>query len=78
MNKTISVTFAITAVLILAEVVGITIINQWAQVEAAYQIEEIKNECPRTLLTPGESFYGLLIPASYDIEEVLKCCKKKC
>ena len=42
MNKTISATFAMTAMLVLAGVVGITIIKQWAQAEAAYQIEEIK------------------------------------
>ncbi len=75
MNKTISATFAITAMLVLAGVVGITIINQWAQAEAAYQIEEIKN-CRRSLPS-GESFYGLLAPVNYDIEQV-KCCKKKC
>ena len=78
MNKTISATFAITAALILAGVVGITIIKQWAQVEAAYQIEEIKDKCGRSSLPPGESFYGLLVPVSYDIEEVLKCCKRGC
>jgi hypothetical protein len=77
MNKTISATFAMTAMLVLAGVVGITIINQWAQAEAAYQIEEIKNKCGRSL-PPGESFYGLLVPVNYDIEQVIKCCKKKC
>jgi hypothetical protein len=77
MNKTISATFAITAMLVLAGVVGITIINQWAQAEAAYQIEEIKDKCNRHSLLPGESFYGLLVPVNYDIEQV-KCCNKKC
>ena len=75
MNKTISATFAIAAVLILADVVSITIINRWAQAEAAYQIEEIKN-CRRSLPL-GESFYDLLVPVNYDIEQV-KCCNKKC
>jgi hypothetical protein len=77
MNKTISAIFAIAAVPILAGIVGITIIEQWAQVEAAYQIEEIKNKCGRSL-PPGESFYGLLVPVNYDIEEVIKCCKRNC
>jgi hypothetical protein len=77
MNKTISATFAITAALILVGVVGLTTIKQWAQVEAAYQIEEIKDKCPSSV-PPGESFYGLLIPVNYDIEEVVKkCCKKR-
>jgi len=76
MNKTISATLAIAA-LILTGVVGITIIEQWAQAEAAYQIEEIKDKCRRSL-PPGESFYGLLVPVSYDIEEILKCCKRGC
>lgn len=60
---------------VLAGVVGITIINQWAQVEAAYQIEQVK-QCRRSL-PPEESFYGLLVPVNYNIEEV-KCCNKKC
>jgi hypothetical protein len=78
MNKTISSTFAITAVLILAGVVGITIIEQMVKVAAAYQIEQVK-KCGRTSLPPGESFYGLLIPINYDIDPVVKsCCKKKC
>jgi hypothetical protein len=80
MNKTISATFATTAILILAGVVGITIIEQWAQVAATYEIEQIKEKCGRAL-EPGEetSFYGLVISVSYDIEEVAKnCCKKQC
>jgi hypothetical protein len=36
MNKTISATFAITAVLILAGLIGITIIEQMVKVAAAY------------------------------------------
>jgi hypothetical protein len=62
MKKTISATFATTAVLILAGIVGITIIEQWAQVAVAYEIEQIK-QCGRAL-EPGEetSFYGLVIP----------------
>jgi FlaG/FlaF family flagellin (archaellin) len=75
MNKIISATLAIAVVLILAGVVGITIIEQWAQAEAAYQIEQVK-KCGRSL-PPGESFYGLLVPVNYNIEEV-KCCNKKC
>jgi hypothetical protein len=76
MNKTISATFAITAVLILAGLIGITIIEQMVKVAAAYQIEQVVR-CPRSL-PPGESFYGLLIPVNYEIDLVKNCCKKRC
>jgi hypothetical protein len=66
---------AIRAVLILAGFVGITIIEQIVKVAAAYEIEQVK-QC-RHSLSPGESFYGLVIPVNYDIEKV-KCCNKKC
>ena len=61
----------------MAGLVGITILKQWAQVAAAYQIEEIKNKCDCSL-PPGESFYGLVVPIDYDIEQVKRRCKKMC
>jgi hypothetical protein len=64
--------------LALVGVVGITIINQWAQAASAYQIEQIA-KCPRPGSTePSSSLFGLAIPVNYDIEEVKSCCKKRC